>query len=125
MPKLISGMRLRMQTSQTLRGDVWLVRLDPALGSEIQKTRPAVVVSNNSANSYLQRVTVIPVTSNVETVYLSESRVVVAGRKGKAMCDQVRSLDKVRLVKRLGFLTPDEMKALDLALCRALSLPLP
>jgi mRNA interferase MazF len=114
-----------MQTSQILRGDVWLVNLDPAIGSEVQKTRPAVIVSNNSANSHLSRVTVVPVTSNTEKVFASEARVVVAGKKGKAMCDQIRTLDKSRLVKRLDFLSPDEVRALDVSLCKALSLPLP
>ena len=119
------GMRPKMQTSQILRGDVWLVNLDPTIGSEVQKTRPAVVVSNNAANTHLSRVTVVPVTSNTEKVFVSEVRVIVSGKKGKAMCDQIRTLDKARLVKRLDFLSPQEVKALDIALCKALSLPLP
>jgi mRNA interferase MazF len=114
-----------MQTSTTLRGDVWLVDLNPALGTEIQKTRPAVIVSNNSANRYNSRVVVVPVTSNVEQLYSTESRVVVAGRKGKAMCDQIRSVDKRRLIKRLDFLEPNELADLERALSKALGLALP
>lgn len=114
-----------MQTSQILRGDVWLVNLDPAIGSEVQKTRPAVIVSNNSANTHMARVTVVPVSSNTERIFASEARVIVSGKKGKAMCDQIRTLDRSRLVKRLDFLSPEEVKALDMCLCKALSLPLP
>jgi mRNA interferase MazF len=61
------------------RGDVYWVALDPALGSEIQKTRPAVIVSNNSCNAYGSRVVVLPLTSNVESLYPGEALVTVKG----------------------------------------------
>lgn len=114
-----------MQTSTILRGDVWLVALDPVLGTEVSKTRPAVVVSNNSANRFSTRVMVVPITSNVEKVYSTETRVVVAGKKGKAMSDQLRSLDKRRLIKRIDFLTTSEVRAIEQAICKTLALPLP
>ena len=66
-------------TTQIKRGDVWWVMFEPALGSEVRKTRPAVIVSNDSANLHLARVVVIPMTSNTESVYPGEAQIVVAG----------------------------------------------
>ena len=79
------------------RGSVWWVEFDPAIGSEIQKTRPAVIVSNDIANRYLARVVVVPLTSNVSRVYPGEAVVFVNGNKNKVMVDQIMSADKSRL----------------------------
>ena len=84
-----------------LRGEVWWVEFDPAIGSEIRKTRPGVVVSNNSANRNLGRVIVVPLTSNTEQIYPGEARVSVAGKESKAMADQIMTADKVRLKSRI------------------------
>ena len=62
------------------RGEVWWVNFDPAVGGEIRKRRPAIVVSNDAANRHLNRLQVVPVTSNVSRVFLSEALVVVDGR---------------------------------------------
>jgi len=59
------------------RGSVWWVEFDPSIGSEIQKTRPAVIVSNDTANKYLDRVVVIPLTSNVSRIYPGETVITV------------------------------------------------
>jgi len=73
------------------RGEVWWVEFDPAVGSEIRKTRPAIIVSNDAANRNLRRVVVVPMTSNTEHCYPGEAVVSVAGVRSKAMADQVKS----------------------------------
>lgn len=95
------------------RGDVYWVALDPALGSEIHKTRPAVIVSNNSCNAYGSRVVVLPLTSNVDSLYPGEALVTVKGKRSRALGDQIRSLDKSRLRSRIEALSQDEMAAVD------------
>ena len=95
------------------RGDVWWVALDPALGTEIKKTRPAVVVSNDACNTHGSRVVVLPVTSNVESLYPGEAKVRVRGAAARALGDQVRSVDKQRLVSRIAVLSADEMTSVD------------
>ena len=98
------------------RGEVWWVALDPALGTEIKKTRPAIVVSNDSCNAHGSRVVVVPVTSNVESLYPGEARVRVRGSVARALGDQIRSIDKQRLVSRVAVLTDAELDAVDEAL---------
>ena len=106
------------------RGEVWLVNLDPAVGTEVKKTRPAVIVSNDFVNRNSGRVTVVPVTSSVAKLFPVESLVEVQGRAGKIMCDQIRAVDKSRLVKPMSALTPGETLDLDHAIAVALGLPL-
>ena len=83
------------------RGDIWLVNLDPMVGSEIQKSRPCVVVSPEELNAHLRTVIVAPMTSKG---FFAPFRVPVthAGSKGLIVLDQLRTVDKVRLVKRQG-----------------------
>jgi mRNA interferase MazF len=98
------------------RGDVYWVALDPVLGSEIRKTRPAVIVSNNSCNAFGSRVVVLPLTSNVESLYPGEARVTVKGKAARALGDQIRSLDKSRLRSKVDTLSKDEVEAVEEAL---------
>lgn len=107
------------------RGDVYWVDLDPVIGSEIRKTRPAVIVSNDSCNHYGTRVVVLPITSNVDSLYAGEAMVEVKGKPGRALGDQIRSIDKKRLRARAGRLTAGEMARVDEALAITLDLPLP
>ncbi len=109
-------------TRPARRGDVFWVALDPALGTEIQKTRPAVVVSNDSCNAHGMRVVVLPVTSNVESLYPGEALASVQGRTVRVLGDQVRSVDKARLRGRVGRLTADELAEVDEALRITLAL---
>ena len=90
--------------------------LDPALGTEIKKTRPAVVVSNDACNTHGSRVVVLPVTSNVDSLYPGEAKVRVRGAAARALGDQVRSVDKQRLVSRIAVLSADEITSVDEAL---------
>lgn len=83
------------------RFDVWLVNLDPTLGSEIRKTRPALVVSPDVANRHLQTVIIAPLTSAIRA-YPTRVLCVFQKRHGQIALDQLRAADKIRLVKRLG-----------------------
>jgi mRNA interferase MazF len=102
---------------------VYWVNLDPVIGSEIRKTRPGVVVSNDSCNRYGTRVVVLPITGNVESLYPGEAVVEIRGKPARALGDQIRSIDKSRLKARLGRLTADEMSRVDEALAITLDLP--
>ena len=93
------------------RGEVWLVAVDPSVGGEIQKTRPAVVVSNDTANALLNRVQVVPVSSQVERLYPAEAYISVDGQRRKAMADQITTASKRRLLRRMGVLGKDDMEA--------------
>lgn len=84
------------------RGEVWWVEFDPALSTEIKKTRPAVIVSNDAANRNLARVVVVPLTSNTGRAYPGEALVSVAGQDSKAMADQIMAADKARLKASLA-----------------------
>jgi mRNA interferase MazF len=107
-----------------LRGEVWWVEFDPAAGSEIRKTRPGVVVSNNSANRNLGRVIVVPLTSNTERIYPGEARVSINGKDSKAMADQIMTADKVRLKSRIDVLCKADLLAVEMALRVQLALPI-
>ena len=83
------------------RGEIWLVNLDPTVGSEIRKSRPCVIVSPPELNRYLRTVIVAPMTSKG---FAAPFRVPVthAGTKGLIVLDQLRAVDKMRVAKRLG-----------------------
>lgn len=91
------------------RGDVWWVNFEPSIGGEIRKKRPAIIISNNASNKFLNRVQVVPITSNTDRLFPSEAYVTVAGKKGKAMADQLATVSKQRLSKCIGSVFDDEM----------------
>lgn len=90
------------------RGEIHLVRLDPTLGSEIQKTRPCVIISPDELNAHLRTVIVAPMTTGGRE-YPWRIRCRFQGRTGFVVLDQVRTVDRERLVKRLGALPPETM----------------
>jgi mRNA interferase MazF len=100
------------------------VNFEPSLGSEIRKTRPAVIVSNNSANTHLNRVQVVPLTSSTGRCYPSEALVMLNGVESKAMADQLATVDKQRLQNLAGMLDSKDMKKVERALKVQLGLPL-
>jgi mRNA interferase MazF len=98
------------------RGEVWWVTLDPAVGGEIGKTRPAVVVSNDSWNAMNNRVQIVPVTSNTRRLYPSETLVTIDDDVSKAVADQIRTLDKSRFLERMGRVTQEELRGIERAI---------
>ena len=98
------------------RGEIWWVALGPSIGGEIQKPRPAVIVSNNAANKYLNRVQVVPLTSSSKRLFPSESHVFVGGTRNKAMADQIMTTSKKRLTRKIGEISPEEMGTLERAI---------
>ena len=92
---------------------MWWVEFDPSVGTEIRKTRPAVIVSNNAANRNLARVVVVPITSNTGRLYPGEAVVSVDGQSSKAMADQIMAADKARLKSQLGTVSKADMQAVE------------
>jgi len=104
------------------RQEVWWVDFNPSIAGEIQKTRPAVIVSNDFANELSNRVQVIPLTSNVDKCYPCEAHVLVNDKKGKAMADQIMTISKQRLKNRIGVISDKDMMAVEKAIKIQLSL---
>ncbi|MEM7114482.1 MAG: type II toxin-antitoxin system PemK/MazF family toxin [Chloroflexota bacterium] len=105
------------------RGEIWWVNFDPSVGGEIRKKRPAIIVSNNSANKHLNRVQVVPLTSKAGRIYPSEAPVHFAGKQGKALADQLTTVSKKRLINRGGHITESEMFQVVRAIQVQLGLP--
>ena len=109
------------------RGEVWWVCFDPSMGTEpirlvsapvdgMKKTRPAIVMSNDSANEFLERIQVVPLTSNTARVYPSEALVSVQGKKNKAAADQVATVSKMRVYKKIGSLSARDLAEVEYVL---------
>ena len=86
-------------------GDIWLAQLDPTVGSEIQKTRPCVIVSPDDMNDHLRTVIVAPMTTGSRPASFRVP-LTFQGKQGLIVLDQIRTLDRVRMIKRLGALRP-------------------
>ena len=84
------------------RGEVWWVNFDPSLGEETQKTRPAVIISNDLSNKFLGRLQVVPLTSKVEKLYPGEAYVTLNDNQHKAMADQITTVSKKRFSNMVG-----------------------
>ena len=91
------------------RREVWWVNFDTSIGGEIKKKRPAVIISNDASNKFLNRVQVVPLTSKTERIYPSEAVVVFQGEERKAMADQLATVSKARLFRRAGILSQEDM----------------
>ena len=106
--------------SRVLRGEIHLADLNPTVGSEIAKTRPVLVVSNDINNQHAATVTIIPITSTTEKIYPFEV-FLRAGEGGltndsKAKANQIRTIDKLRLKRRLGKINEEILKEIERAI---------
>ena len=98
------------------RGDVYYVNFGPSIGGEIKKKRPAVIISNDPANKYLNRVQVIPLTSRIDKLYPSEAYVTIGNKKNKAMADQIATVSKKRMLRKIGKLPNKDMQKVEHAI---------
>jgi len=94
---------------EIIQYSIILVNLDPTIGSEIKKTRPCVVVSPDEMNKYLNTIVIAPMTSTLNK-YPTRVSVEHEGKKGMIVIDQIRTIDKTRILKVLGKLTKSEIK---------------
>lgn len=103
---------------------MWWIALDPAIGTQIRKTRPALVISNDSCNRYGSRVVVLPLTSNIESLYPGEALIVLRGKQARVLGDQIRSIDQSRLRSRVSRVTTEELLEVERAVAITLHLPM-
>jgi mRNA interferase MazF len=98
------------------RGEVWWVNFETSVGGEIRKKRPAVIISNDGSNKYLNRLQVVPLTSKVDRLYPSEAYVTLSGKQNKAMADQLTTVSKFRMINLVDRLSISDMKKVEKAI---------
>ena len=109
------------------RGDIWLVKLDPTLGHEIKKSRPAVIIQNDLGNTYSPITLIAPLTSqNIESVYPVEVLLTKKDsgleKDSKVLLNQIRAIDKKRLIKKIGRVNVEKLMHIDNAIKISLGL---
>ena len=105
------------------RGEIWWVNLDPAIGQEIKKRRPCVVLSANEVNRIRATPVVIPLSSSPKAAPPIVVAIASAGKDSVAVMDQIRAVDKKRFVNRAGILAEADLRSLELAIKQVLQLP--
>ena len=90
-------------------GEVWLVNLEPTIGSEIKKTRPCVIISPNETNRLLRTVIIAPLTSTIKN-YPTRVTIFFQSRHSSVVLDQIRAVDKNRLLQKLGIIPQQELQ---------------
>ena len=119
MTRLMADLKPRL-ANYPKRGEIWQVSLEPVAGHEIGKTRPALVISNDKNNEYSSTVTLIPITASIEKIYPFE--VFISGEDSglpldsKIKCNQIRTVDKLRLLKLVGGISTEIVKKVEEAL---------
>ncbi len=91
------------------RGEVWWVDFNPSIGGKIQKVRPAIIMSNDSSNKILNRVQVVPISSNTTKCFPCEAYIEMDGKISKAMADQIATVSKLRLKAKIGKISTQNM----------------
>jgi mRNA interferase MazF len=91
------------------RGEVYWVAFDPSVGGEIQKTRPAIIISNNASNLTMNRVQVVPISSKTRNLYPGEALIELRGEKRKAIASQLATASMLRLRSRVGTLSKEDL----------------
>jgi len=104
------------------KGEVWWVSFERSVGSEMQKTRPAIVVSNNAANTKLNRAVVVPLTSKTAQVYPGQALINLGGKQHKAMADQITTASELRFRNQLGSLSPADLGSVENAVVQHLGI---
>jgi len=101
---------------QMKRGEVWWVNFNPSIGGEIRKVRPAIIISNDSANKSLNRLQVVPVTSKIDKVFPSEALITLEGKTMKAIADQISTASKLRFTNKMGELSVEDLRKVETAI---------
>ena len=104
------------------RGKIWWVNFDPAIGQEVRKSRPAIVVSNDKSNKALQRYQVVPLTSRMKKVYPGETIISLNGKAVRVLGNQIMTVSALRFTNKIGKVTDAEMKRIEQVLIIQLGL---
>ena len=95
------------------RGEVWWVQFTDRTGGEVRKSRPAIIVSNDAANEYANRVQVVPLSRQTAKLFPCEAKVTLKGSDSKAMADQIMTVSKERLSKRMGIVSAPDLQGVE------------
>ena len=119
MTRLMAGLKPGLD-NYPKRGEIWYVSLEPAVGHEISKTRPALIISNDKNNEYSSTITLIPITSSIDKIFPFEVFISKEhsglSMNSKIKCNQVRTIDKLRLLKLIGKISEETLSEVEEAL---------